>query len=178
MILVGEEEAKFSIHTGLLQRTSFFAKEGQPKDKPDPKADRETPTSVHNSARDTTAEPSFFLPEREQTVNSEQDAPPIIDLVDANADFVLKGKFYFSRDAFNVFSMYLNDALPINPATSGDCEALFKTYALATRYDAGELQDQIIDSLQAYYMHLSKSSQLCIAKKMVKRSCSCGKNIE
>ena len=84
------------------------------------------------------------------TVDSDDDAVTI-DLTDPDADYVLRGKFYYSRDAFNIFLRHLNDALPVTPKHQEDCWSLFKAYALAQHYNVELLQNHVIDALQKFY---------------------------
>lgn len=129
------------MNKGLLQSTSFFQKERRlPKESSRPFAENTGRASVDSEASDAS----------ERTVNLEDDVN-IIDLTINDADFVLKGKFFYTRDAFAIFVRSLNDAAPLKPKNGEDCRALFKAYAIAQQYDAEDLQNQVIGALQSFY---------------------------
>ena len=140
----------FKINEGLLQGTSFFAEHGKPRPRlagpPPPQA----PPTPHQEPVTPNRSSLFFDDASEYTIDSD-DRAATVDLTDSDADYELKGKFYFSRDAFNIFVRHLNEALPVTPKNQDDCEALFKAYALAQHYNVELLQNQIIDALQKFY---------------------------
>jgi len=146
-ILVGDEEAMFKINEGLLQGTSFFAEHGRrpPRASVPVRQAPATPTTPPNQAG------LFFDDVSEHTVDSDDEAVTI-DLTDSDADYELKGKFYYSRDAFNIFVRHLNEAPPITPKNQEGCWSLFKAYALAQHYNVELLQNHVIDALQKYYI--------------------------
>lgn len=154
VILVGGEEAKFTLHTALLERTAFFEVHGQPEPKPKQSHNDITPAPHTSSAQDTVGKAAEFLfPSREQIEESEAEVPktnPVIDLVE-DADYTLADEFYYSRDSFNIFYRHLNDAAPSTPTDSDGCESLYKAYALARLYKVRDLQNEIIGALQAFF---------------------------
>lgn len=148
-ILVGEDEALFIVHKGSLEKTSFFDEHGKPKPKP-PNQPTQPPGSVPTPNQNTA---DFLFPDDESQYTTAQDdrSSETIDLTDEDADYILKGKFYYSRDAFTILIRHLNEALPRTPTNEDDCVSLFKAYALAQHYRADKLQNEIIDALQRFY---------------------------
>lgn len=153
-ILVGEEEALFKINEGFLQGTSFFAEHGPPK------AHREKPTAhtlpiravpEHGNEQGVHAEELLF--NDNETIDSDADDIVTVDLTDDDADYVLRGKFYYTRDAFAILIGHLHEALPKAPKDHDGCNALFRAYALAQYYQVDLLQNHIIDALQKYYSY-------------------------
>lgn len=146
---MGQDEAVFHVNEGFLQRTTFYAKHGPPR-----RHDLERPTRPTTQDRYTetrTEDPALFFSEgRSQTIDDEENGP--IDLTDTDADYELTGKFYYCRDAFAIFIRHLHNAEPETPKDQVECRALFKAYALATYYDLEDLQNDIIKTLQRYYM--------------------------
>lgn len=162
-ILVGEQRAPFNVNEGLLQSTSFFAKHGSParKSKTVVKPKREiTPHREITPKREVSEESQadrqqsaglFRSGEREHTATAEESMT--IDLtMDDDADYVLKGFHFYTREAFAIFVRSLNDAPLVKPKDQQDCRALFQAYALAQQYDTESLQNQVIDTLQSYYV--------------------------
>lgn len=141
----------FNVNEGLLQPTSFFAKHGR--------YCRQSSSSTSKAARQLKADPSdelngegmFVSDKRSPTVEPGNDNTAPIDLTAQDADFVLKGEFYFTREAFKRFVRSLNDAPPIKPKTEDDCKSYLQAYALAQHYDFEPLQNQVIDALQSFY---------------------------
>lgn len=109
-----------------------------------PPTPRQEPTTPPNQSG------LFFDNVSDYTVDSDDDAVTI-NLTDPDADYELKDKFYYSRDAFNIFVRHLNDALPIAPKSQEECWSLFRAYALAQHYNVEELQNKVIDALQKFY---------------------------
>lgn len=150
-ILVGHEEAVFHINIGLLHKSTFLAQHGLPKARPstappDVIAEREPSTPP--------SETSIFVDDASQfTVGSDDERA--IDLTHDDADYELKGQFYYTRDAFEIFLRHLHDALPVVPTNQNQCRSLLRAYALAARYEVCELQNHIIDVLQKYYLQYS-----------------------
>lgn len=131
----------------MLERTKFFEIHGPPKHKEPPReAVASTPAGQESQGKAA----EFLFSDRGGTEETVPDEPMIIDLVE-NADYILQEKFYYSRDAFNIFYRHLNDAPPATPKNSEDCEALFKAYALALCYAVTKLQNEIIGALQTFY---------------------------
>lgn len=145
---VGDEEARFNVNEGLLQSTSFLAKEKRNRE-----ADGDPPRKPSNEntrqSEDTRA--SYFSDTSERTIDPNEEVPTI-DLTTNGADFVLKGKFCYTREAFAIFVRSLNDALPRKPQNQEDCRALFEAYALAQEYDFEKLQNEVIEALQNFYI--------------------------
>jgi len=146
-ILVGDEEAMFKINEGLLQGTSFFAEHGRRA----PRPVRQAPTTPATPTTPPNRSGLFFDNVSEHTVESDDEAVTV-DLTDSDADYELKGKFYYSRDAFNIFVRHLNEAPPVTPKDQEGCWSLFKAYALAQHYSVELLQNQVIDALQKFYV--------------------------
>lgn len=140
-IVIGDEEAIFNVNEGLLQSTSFFQKERRlPQKSSKPLAENMGRASVDSEASDLS----------ERTIHPDESVNTI-DLTIDDADFVLKGRFYYTRDAFAIFVRSLNDAAPFKPQNGDDRRSLFKAYALAQQYDAEVLQNQVISALQSFY---------------------------
>lgn len=149
-ILVGEEEALFIVNEGLLQPTTFFAQHGKPKPKT-PSQPPQQPEPDPNAPRNA-ADIVFPDDESQHAAGEDERSSDVVDLTDENADYILRDKFYYSRDAFAILIRHLNDALPPTPNNQDECISLFKAYALAQRYRAEQLQNEIIDALQRFYL--------------------------
>jgi len=145
-ILVGDEESRFYINEALLQSTTFYAKHGLPK-----RHDIERPQSVVPAQQlSIQHDGSDLLFEKDRSQTVENDGV-LIDLTDSDADYKLKGKFFYCRKAFALFVDHLYNAEIATPKESDGCRALFKAYALATCYNIEALQNDIIKILQKYY---------------------------
>lgn len=135
----------FPINEGFLQRTTFYAKHGPPK-RHNPKQKllvrAERPSIQHDTSD------SVFNKDRSQTIEDENIT---IDLTDTDADYHLKGKFFYCREAFTLLLQHLHNAELELPKAQDGCKALFKAYALAIYYDIEPLQNDVIKTLQKYY---------------------------
>lgn len=67
-------------------------------------------------------------------------------------DYVLRGHYCYTREAFAIFVRSLNEAPLLKPKDQLGCRALFQAYALGQQYDSETLQNQVIDSLQCFYI--------------------------
>lgn len=87
----------------------------------------------------------------ERTVEPDNDIATV-DLTNDDADYILRGRHCYTRDAFAIFVRSLNDAPLQKPRDQDDCRALFEAYALGQQYDTEILQNQVIDTLQSFYV--------------------------
>lgn len=134
----------FNIHGELLQGTLFFAEHGEPPAKTLHRLQEKAET--RGTPRSDVADRLFMNDDGNNNKTSN-----IVDLTDEDAHYTLKGKFYYSRDAFDTLVGYLYRISPQTLRDQEDCTSLFKAYALAQHYEVYGLQNQIIDSLQQFY---------------------------
>lgn len=149
-ILVGEGEACFLVNEGYSQTTSFFAKHGPPKRHSANPLENQTLPRHRSPTVDSTGSDLFFP---EQTTQPPQEAvESSVDLTDTDADFELRGQFFYCRSTFVLFVDYLHGKDLKMPEDEDACECLFKLYALAQYYDVRSLRTAIIQKLQSYYV--------------------------
>lgn len=139
-IIVGDEEAVFFVHEGLLRPTTFFAKHGHSR--------REHPDVAQE--RDQDDEHTMFVNEgQNEALRATNNS---IDLTNPDADYELKDKFFYRRDAFDVFVSHLSGATLKTPQSQEECTTLFRTFALGQEYGVSDLQNNVIEALQKYYL--------------------------